>query len=113
MVDVDDLIGTFVVEYGARQAWSFLTLADNKATPEVERRLYIESGIEVRPTRAISPGDAIATQVQALSALIGLTVTSATVDDDNSLRLTFTDGGLLVVDGVADEETSIEPWWIT
>lgn len=108
-----DLIGSFVVEIGVRQAWPFVGFCDNRSTPPTERRLYIEAGIEVRPVREAATGDSLFTQLVALSVLNGLTVTSTEVDDDHTLHIFFTEEGVLIINGEPGPETSIEPWWVS
>jgi hypothetical protein len=42
-VDVNQLACSFVVEIGFRQAWPFLGFCDNRSTPAVEIRLFIDA----------------------------------------------------------------------
>ena len=97
MSDESDLVGCFVVEVGVRQAWPFLTFCDNAPTPSVERRLYIESWIEVVPAAEIVPTDSLRTQWQALYVLNGLTVESIDVQGDSDLHIGFTTGEKLTI----------------
>lgn len=73
--------------------------------------MYIENGIEVVPTRAIAPGDALATQVLAMTVLNGLTVTSAAVEPDGALLIHFTEDAFLRVEGEPAFDAAMEPWW--
>lgn len=110
VAEPEELIGSFVVEVGVRQAWPFLTFCDNRPTPETERRLYIESGIEVRPPTEITPYNSRSTQWQALFALAGLVVSSVDVGPDADLRIEFETGESLVVFGEQDAQASGPPW---
>ena len=42
-VDVTELVGSFVVEIGIRQAWPFVGFCDNRPTRSRETRLYIDA----------------------------------------------------------------------
>ena len=112
MTEPAELIGSFVVEVGVRQAWPFLTFCDNRPTPHEERRLYIESGIEVTPPTEISSNNSLSTQWQALFVLDGLIVSAVDVSADADLRIQFATGESLVVFGEQDATASGEPWWI-
>ena len=112
MSEPEDLIGSFVVEIGVRQAWPFLTFVDTRPAPEEERRLYIESGITVTPATELTPCNSLSTQWQALFVLNGLVVSSVDVSPDADLRIEFETGESLVVFGDQDAEASGPPWWI-
>lgn len=112
MAEPEELIGSFVVEVGVRQAWPFLTFCDNRPTPEEERRLYIESGIKVTPPTDITAYNPLSTQWQALCVLDGLVVSSVDVSPDANLRIGFETGESLVVFGEQDAPASGPPWWV-
>lgn len=95
---VRDLVGTFVVEVGERQAWPFVTFCNNDPTPPVETRLYIDTDYSL--AGAASLGD-----------LMSLEVDTATVEDA-ALLLTFTGGAMLDISGVANATTSHDVWWL-
>ena len=110
MIEPTELVGSFVVEIGERQAWPFVGFCDNEPTPAVERRLYIDADVVVASPdgRHTEPGRNDV--VSALLALNGLTVSEAETDK-GQLRLSFDDGSALVVRGVARADTVGEPWW--
>jgi len=109
MVEPGELVGSFVVEVGQRQAWPFVGFCDNEPTPELERRLYIDADVLVTDPlgRPVDPGRDV---VAALMNLDGLTVQQAETENGD-LRLSFDDGSVLVVRGVARADTVGEPWW--
>jgi hypothetical protein len=93
-VDVEQVVGSFVVEIGFRQAWPFLGFCDNRPTPAQEARLYIDASwiIEVA-TSASGRADNDIAWLTAAIALNGRTIDAARVCDDGSLSLT-TDTGI-------------------
>jgi hypothetical protein len=103
--------GSFVIEVGIRQAWPFLTFCHNGSTPPTEVRLYIESGIEVRPPVKVAAGDALASQWQSLWALTDAVVSAVEVNLGGDLRINFESGQLLLVFGDQTAEASQPPWW--
>lgn len=110
-VDVDQIAGSFVVEVGFRQAWPFLGLCDDRATPAQEARLYIDAPWAIEAAVPVGGGahDDIAWLTAAV-ALNGRTVDNAQVDDDGTLRLTTDDGLVLVVSGQPKPYTVGEAW---
>jgi hypothetical protein len=110
-MDVTELVGCFVVEVGLRQAWPFIGFCDNRPTPAVERRLYIDADAEVSPASAGSAFETEESLVQAMMALNGLTVETAAVDATHALRLSFNDGHALLVHGEARPDTTGDVWW--
>ncbi len=108
-VDVKDLAGAFVIEVGIRQAWPFVTFADNRPTSTREMRLYVDS-VALVDGRRVDVGDD-AEWMSAVAGLNGGTVTRAQVGGDGSLRIDFADGAVLEVSGVPQAATAGEPWW--
>ena len=89
-MDVDELVGAFVVEVGVRQAWPFLGFCDNRGASSRETRLYLDAFWSIDG----EPGSAADTQHWLVSAdaLNGLTVSDATVESGGTLRLKFAGG---------------------
>jgi hypothetical protein len=104
-----ELLGTFVVELGERQAWPFMTFCDNEATPSRETRLYIDTEFTLNGALAWSSGDQAA--VIELLPLNGLVVVAVEVNGAE-LSLTFNDGTRMVVAGVAATWTTGDVWWL-
>ena len=94
----ENLVGSFVVEVGERQAWPFLGFCDNRKTPATEVRLYIDADCEV------VGGD-------GLADLMSLAVEGAEVADDATLYLQFGEGRSLTVSGTARSDTVGDVWW--
>jgi hypothetical protein len=103
MAEPTDLVGTFVVEVGERQAWPFVTFADNDQ--DREYRLFLDAAWSTTPDESHHDFD------PALLELQGATVTTVAVGDDASLRIEF-DGAALHVSGQPDEITTGDVWWI-
>lgn len=113
-MQVEDLIGTFVVEIGVRQAWPFLGLADNRPLKAVELRLYLDTDWsfgEGQTGRTDREAELVDWVKMALD-LDGLTVEDAQKAESGELTLRFTDGHALTVNGMARYDTVGEPWWI-
>jgi hypothetical protein len=104
-----ELVGTFVVEIGERQAWPFLTFCDNGATPSREARLYIDTGFTLNGALAWSAADEPA--VVELLPLNNLAVVAVDVHG-TELSLTFSDDTHMVVSGVAAWWTTGDVWWL-
>ena len=96
----------------SRQAWLFLTFCDNVATPPHDRRLYIESGIEVGPPIEIARCDSLSSRWQALFVLAGRVVSAVDVRSQGDLKIDFETGESLTVYGDQDRQASMPPWWI-
>ncbi|WP_433288134.1 DUF6188 family protein [Micromonospora sp. CA-244673] len=113
-MDVEQVVGSFVVEIGFRQAWPFLGLCDNRPTPAQEARLYIDASwtIEVATSARGTADDDIAWLTAAI-ALNGRTIDTARVYDDGSLSLTTDTGITLVVSGEPEPDTTGEAWRLT
>lgn len=111
VVDVNELVGAFVVEVGVRQAWPFLGFCDNREASSKETRLYLDASwsIDAEPGRgAADTRDWLA----AAEALNGLTVSDAVAQSGGALRLVFACGAALSVSGETTTESSGEPWWL-
>jgi hypothetical protein len=110
-MDVDRIAGSFVVEFGFRQAWPFLGLCDNRPTPAEETRLYIDTAWTIEATTSVTGGadDDIAWLTAAV-ALNGKAINNARVDDDGTLHLTTDSGLALVVSGEPQSYTVGEAW---
>lgn len=76
-IEDDRLVGRFVTEVGVRQAWPFLTLCDNVATPSDEIRLCIDTAFNVSPARPAIAVDETARWLSALGDVLNLTVDEA------------------------------------
>jgi hypothetical protein len=109
VTEPQELVGTFVVEIGERQAWPFMTFCDNDATPSREARLYIDTGFTLNGAPAWSSGDESA--VVKLLPLNSLAVVAVDVNGAD-LLLTFQDDTRMVVSGVAAEWTTGDVWWL-
>ena len=109
-VNVEGLPGCFVVESGVRQAWPFIGFCDNRPDEALEFRLYIDAPWSLLDRR---PQEASDTQawMKVADAISGLTVETAVVTGDGSLRLSFVDQATLEVSGQAGAATVGEPWW--
>jgi hypothetical protein len=96
VADAHELVDTFVVEVGQRQAWPFLTFCDNRSTPSREVRLYIDTDCTVN-------GSAAWLRLEGPVALELLPLADHVVGNvrtqEAELSLTFTDGSELVISG--------------
>ncbi|MGY2010751.1 hypothetical protein ACW9HC_27540 [Nocardia gipuzkoensis] len=106
----------FVVEIGIRQAWPYLTFADNRdgAFPQ-EVRLYIDSSFTVMPDPAVlgsGEEDDEKLRLLRLAEVLNLTVHDVTVDDDGSLMVSFHDNVRLRVSGHSPLWTTHDVWWL-
>ena len=110
-MDMDQIAGSFVVEFGLRQAWPFLGLCDNRPTPAQETRLYIDTSWTVESPSSVSgaAGDDVA-WLTAAAGLNGQTIDSVRVDDNGTLRMATDAGISLIVSGEAEPYTVGEPW---
>jgi hypothetical protein len=109
VTEPQELVGTFVVEIGERQAWPFMTFCDNDAIPSREARLYIDTGFTLNGALAWSSGHEPA--VVELLPLNSLEVVAVDVNGAE-LSLTFSDDTRMVVSGVAAEWTTHDVWWL-
>ena len=110
VAEPQELVGSFVVEVGERQAWPFMTFCDNEPTPSREIRLYIDTELTLNGSRVwSSPEDSVAVHLLSLNnlAVIAVDVKAA------ELSLTFDGGNLLVVAGVAAAWTTGDLWWLS
>jgi hypothetical protein len=105
-----DLTGRFVTEVGLRQAWPFITLACCDAAGTDEIRVFIDTTFAVgsRSVRNLNDAGAI---LAAVAPLINLTVSAATIDDDDGLSIRFDDGSMLQISGAPTASTIGPPWW--
>ncbi|MGW4329337.1 hypothetical protein ACWEKR_26000 [Nocardia sp. NPDC004573] len=107
----------FVVEIGIRQAWPYVTFADNRdgASPR-EVRLYIDSSFTVMPDPAVvvsAESDDERLALLRLAEVLDLTVHDVTVDDDGSLMVSFHDNVRLRVSGHSPPWITHDVWWLT
>lgn len=87
-MDVERIVGSYVVEIGFRQAWPFLGLCDNRPSSAQETRLYIDASWTIESTTSIGGSADDIAWLTAAMALNGRTIDTARVDDNGSLRLT-------------------------
>ncbi|ANS78010.1 hypothetical protein SGUI_0614 [Serinicoccus hydrothermalis] len=111
-MDVDQLVGAFVVEVGIRQAWPFLGFCDNREAPSKEARLYLDASWSINDERGPRSG-ATEDWLVAADDLNGLTVSRATAESDGRLRLDFTGGATLSISAEVASASSGEPWWMS
>lgn len=111
-MDVDELVGAFVVEVGVRQAWPFLGFCDNREASSKEARLYLDTvwSIDGGPARSAADTHHWLTAVDDLN---GLTVLKATAETGGALRLEFAGGAGLSISPETTSESSGEAWWLT
>lgn len=109
MPEPQELVGTFVVEVGERQAWPFLTFCDNDATPSREVRLYIDTAFTLNGALAWSSANEPA--VAELLPLNSLAVVAVDVSG-GELSVTFSDETRMVVSGAAAAWTTGDVWWL-
>lgn len=110
-VDVDQIVGSFVVEIGVRQVWPFLGLCDNRPTPARETRLYIDTSWTVESLSSVSgAADDDVAWLTAAAGLNGQTIERVRVDDDGTLRLATDAGISLIVSGEAEPYSVGEAW---
>ncbi|BCJ48382.1 hypothetical protein GCM10010168_76920 [Actinoplanes ianthinogenes] len=110
-MEVERLAGTFVAEIGYRGAWPVLVFCDNRPTPAVEARLYIDATWTIGEVSGTADDD-VAWLTAAL-ALHDRTVEEALVDDTGALHVRTDSGAVLVVSGEAEAYTVGEPWRLT
>ena len=109
MTQPQELVGTFIVEVGERQAWPFVTFCDNDTTPSREARLYIDTEFTVNGSNDVSlEGDSSAARLFALNCL-GVTAVEV---NGAELSIALDDGNQLVVSGVASAWTTGDVWWL-
>jgi hypothetical protein len=113
-VNLEQVVGSFVVEIGFRQAWPFLGLCDNRPTPAQEARLYIDASwaIEGATSTSGSANDDIAWLTAAIP-VNGRIIETVQVSDDGSLTLTTDIGITMVISGEVGPDTIGEPWRLT
>jgi len=95
----DGMVGMSVVEVGVRSCWSFIMFADYRPAKGPDRRIYIESGVEVQPPGAACPGETLESQCAAMVPLVGRTVESVHVSDAGRLTICFAGDVQLIVFG--------------
>ena len=111
--DVYALRGQFVVEFGVRQAWPFLTFCDNAKTPPDETRLYIDTIFRVGSGPTLFTAGDPDPAVEVLADLNSRTVTNVALGEGNELTITFDDGQqVLRVSSEASAFTTGEIWWL-
>jgi hypothetical protein len=107
----------FVVEIGIRQAWPYVTFADNNdgATPP-EVRLYIDSSFTVVPAPidlGTGEEDDERLWLLRLAEVINLTVQDVTVEDNANLMVSFHGNVCLRVSGHGAPWTTGDVWSLT
>lgn len=109
MTEPRELVGTFVVEVGERQAWPFITFCDYATTPPREVRLYIDTGFSLdgEPEWPAANDPAVI----KLLPVNSLAVTAVELNGAE-LSLTFENDTLLVVSGAAAAWTTGDVWWL-
>lgn len=109
-MDVEELVGAFVVEVGVRQAWPFLGFCDNRGVQSEESRLTLDTSWSIGDEH----GAELDSQrwLLAADALNGLTVSQVTVESDGALHLGFADGPVLRVSAETSAESTGVPWWL-
>ena len=90
--DVHALRGQFVVEFGVRQAWPFLTFCDTAKTPAVETRLYIDTSFRVGTGPTLFADGDPDPAVAALGGLEQPMGYGCDARDRNELTVTFDSG---------------------
>ena len=108
-MDVGELVGSFVIEVGVRQAWPFIGFCDNRDALSKETRLYVDAPWAIDGEAGGSPADT-ERWLSAVDSLNGLTVSAAQVEGAG-LRLDLADGSYVTASGEAASETVGEPWW--
>ncbi|WP_327038087.1 hypothetical protein [Micromonospora maris] len=110
-MDVEQIVGSFVVEIGVRQTWPFVGLCDNRSAPAQETRLYIDASWTIEATTSTSGG--VENDIRWLTtaaALNDTTIDTAWIDEDGGLHLTTDSGLALAVSGEPEPYTTGEPW---
>ena len=111
-MDVNELVGCFVVEVGVRQAWPFMGFCDNRRTRSREARLYLDAPWSI--DRVITDDvNADEQWVCTATQLNSATIDGTWVDADGGLHLATVDGHMLVVSGEPQANTVGEPWWFS
>ena len=111
VVEPLDLVGTFVVEVGVRQAWPFITFCDNGPTPPREARLYIGTSFAVNGVDSASPYDE-ETSI-CLLPLNMLLVASAEWKRGSPLTINFDDDSRLDISADPADWTTGDIWWFS
>ena len=108
-MDISELVGSFVVEIGVRQAWPFIGFCDNGPTRSRETRLYIDAPWS---TGAVADDDVEDDDRWLLAAvrLNGANIVGAYVETDGTLKMETDQGHTLAVAGEPTAGTVGEPW---
>ncbi|MDA0180113.1 hypothetical protein OJ997_07380 [Solirubrobacter phytolaccae] len=111
-MQLEALVGQFVVEIGVRQVWPFLGFCDNRPTPSTEVRFYFDAPFSTsEPDWWLTEGDPDA-GLPHLLELNGMTVTAVERAEDRSLTIVFDDGDArLTVSGEPTAHTTGDVWW--
>ncbi|MEV6175158.1 hypothetical protein AB0L99_44055 [Streptomyces sp. NPDC051954] len=109
------LVDYFVMEIGIRQAWPFVTFANNQEGADLaEVRLYIDGAFTVESAGSPLDGaehDDIQLWLLRLAKVLNLTVEEAVMREDTTLFLRF-DGDLcLQISGSPATWTTADVWW--
>lgn len=109
-VNLNELVGCFVVEVGERQAWPFVTFCDNRPTRSREVRLYIDTEFWVIPEPP--PGVDRVLEFVRLASTNNLMV-DRVVAGDSGLLLDFGDGQQLQIAAEPRADTTGDVWWLS
>jgi hypothetical protein len=101
------LRGWLVIAVGRQQAWPIVEFADPKTDRHL--RLFIDSAFTVTPGGQAEQHDA--TVYALLDPLVSLTVSDASLSDDNSLEV-VAGNYLLRVQGDPNTLTTGSAWWL-
>lgn len=111
-MDVGDLVGCQVVEFGVRQAWPYVGLGDGRGSAARETRLYLDAAWAVGPRHG-TPTDTGPWLLAVDECVNSTTVVRAEVTGEGDLRLGLDNGVRVVVSGEALRTTVGEPWWFS
>jgi hypothetical protein len=107
-VDVTELVGSFVVEIGIRQAWPFVGFCDNRPTRSRETRLYIDATWSIDDV--VDDVEDDDRRLLTAARLNGVNVVRTYGGTDGSLNVETDRGHTLVVSGEPTARTVGEPW---
>ncbi len=111
-MDISELVGSFVVEIGIRQAWPFVGFCDNRPARSRETRLYLDAMWSMNGDIGDNVDDDERWLLFAAN-LNGATVVEAHVDSDGALTLETAEGQVLAVSGEPTAATVGAPWWFS
>ncbi|MFF5294872.1 hypothetical protein [Paractinoplanes globisporus] len=108
-MDVDELVGCFVVEIGVRLAWPYVGFCDNQPSRARETRLYIDAPWSFNELIAEDDDQWLHTARKLNLA----TIERAWVGGAGELHLVTAEGDRLAISGEATANTVGEPWRFT